>query len=190
MGFQTSINTRQSYAVEGDFAATNNLETAQGVEAAYSTGLDGIKVGTFAWVSNTYPSLVDNFGSTLPLGFVARQQRAINADSFIQGTLLIKKGIPISVFRTGDFWARNNANNSVTGHKVYANINDGTILSAPEGSSIPEYVDTSFRIVLTANQGELTIISGIEQAGFFDFNYLTDQYGNFLIDQYDNFLVD
>lgn len=189
MSFQTAIKNKQSPSTEGDFASSNVLESTQGVEASYISGENGVKVGTFVWVSNTSTMLVDNFGLNKPAGFVTRQQRSVISGFKNESSLIIKKGIPLSIFRVGDFWARNIANPSVAGHKVYAKLTDGTIRSAIQGTIIAGYVETDFRIVLNANINELTIISRASNYGFYgvgliinnNFGFLTNNNGNPLI---------
>lgn len=160
MSVQTKININPAYGVDGDFASLNPIASAISPVAAYRAGLGGVLVGTFCWASLANEDLVINSGTGSPVGFVPRVMQALVTNFLSESSMLIPIGYEVTAIRSGDFQAINNGSASVTGQAVFANINNGSILSAAAGSIIANYVETGFFIALSAAQGELTIISG------------------------------
>lgn len=184
MPFQTQVNFQQGYAVQGDFATTNPLVSYAANESGFISGAQGILIGTFVW-QEPNGVIVNNFGTGKPIGFVARENQAVISQFLEEGTLKIPAGRNITVFRQGDFFAKNVFNASITGQKIFANLTDGSIASFDSGTIASGYVETDFSVYLNADINELTIIS----CAFNSITYVPPDAGDFIITSNGDFIV-
>lgn len=138
MGFQTKVNQFPAPAVEGDFASNNPRSVVLAGPGGLVCGAKGVTVGRFAWVSPDDVT-VNNFGAApaVPDGFVHRDQQGLITAYLQEDSMLVPEGFPITLHRTGDFWAKNNGPAALAkGAAVYASYEDGSIWSAaPAGAS-------------------------------------------------------
>ncbi len=158
MSFQTEINIQQAPAVTGDIATDNPRITYPGVEDAYIVGTDGIYAGRFVWIYEN-GRIVNNFGEGKPDGFVAREQLAVINEYLGKSSLFIASGTAVTIFKCGDFFVKNENENSVSRQKCFASNLNGTIKSASTGVIIPGFSETDFNIAITADINELTVIT-------------------------------
>lgn len=139
MGFQTEVNNQQAPAVAGDFATGNPRSVVVAQEGAFVAGVGGVQVGKFAWIGDDGRTVV-NHGTAVnaPDGFVHRDQQALITEYLGEASNLIPEGFPVTLFRTGDFYATvGGATAATKGATVYAKYSDGsvTIGSAATGAS-------------------------------------------------------
>ena len=137
-GFQQVVNTQPAPAVEGDFAIANPRSTVLAGPGGLVAGLSGVTVGKFAWVQSDGKT-VNSFGAApnAPDGFVHREQQALITAFLGQASMQVPQGFPVTLHRSGDFWAKNLGPAALTkGSQVYAGYADGGIYSsAPAGAS-------------------------------------------------------
>ncbi len=156
-GFQNTVNIQPAPAVAGDFASGNPRATMLAGAGALVTGAGGVGVGLFAWA--TAAGVVGNAQvAGLGYGFVHRDQQALITNFLAESSNLIPQGFPVTLFRTGDFWAAF-PSGAVIGQKVFASITTGACLSAAAGSTNAGYIETNFFVDSTAAAGELAKIS-------------------------------
>lgn len=132
MGFQTVVNQQPAPAVEDDFASANPRSTVLAGPGGLVSGASGVTVGKFAWVEAD-GATVNSFasGPVAPDGFVHREQQALITAFLGVSSLIVPEGFPITLHRSGDFWAKNlGPGTLVKGDLVYAGYTDGGIYSA------------------------------------------------------------
>jgi len=139
--FQQQAYYQPSPGVEGDFASTNPRATVLAGPGALICGLAGVTVGRFAWTSyqnvdaDGAPGVVNNFGGGPVAGFVHREQQGLIEVYLQETSMLVPGGFPITLFKEGDFWVKNNgATTAVPGQKAYANFADGKATFAATGA--------------------------------------------------------
>ena len=139
-GFQNVVNAFPAPGVEGDFASANPRASALAGPGGLVCGPGGVAVGRFAWVNTSDNITTSNFGTApnAPDGFVHRDQQALITTYLGIASLLVPKGFPITLMRSGDFWVRNYGPSALTkGAAVYAGYADGKAYSAaPTGASV------------------------------------------------------
>jgi len=164
-GFQTTVNLQQAAAVEGDFASANPRNSFVSGEGNLVAGTNGVTVGRFAWV--VAPGIVSNDGIIRPAGFVARsgqQGSAIIATYLAETSMVIQKGLEVTLHTSGDFWAKNTVGTAAIGSKVFASQTTGAIQTGAAGATIAGFIETDFWCTGYPNGGngavnELIIIS-------------------------------
>jgi hypothetical protein len=138
VGFQTQVNITPAPAVEGDFASNNPRSSTLAGPGGLVTGPSGVTVGKFAWIEADERT-VNSFGTApnAPDGFVHREQQALITAYLGEESMVIPKGFPVTLTRSGDFWAKNLGPAALTrGATIYAGYADGGIYSsAPAGTS-------------------------------------------------------
>lgn len=179
MGFQDVVNLTPAPAVAGDFASANPRSTVLAGPGGLVTGLQGVTVGKFAWVEADGLT-VNNFGSApdAPDGFVHRDQQALITQFLGEASNVVPQGFPITLHRSGDFWALNNGPSALTkGAAIYAGYADGGIYSAaPAGASMTGAVgstntgaigSTSTGTAVAGNPEQITIsaVTGLISIG-------------------------
>src|SRR5229473_468395 len=102
-GFQTSVATVQSPAVEGDFANANPRFTLDSGPGALVAGAAGVTIGRFGWWS---PHFVDGDGAP---GFVHREQQGLITTYLAESGMVIPAGFALTLSNGGDFWVKNNS---------------------------------------------------------------------------------
>ena len=158
MGFQTTVNLQQAPAVAGDFATANPRASFPAGEGQYVAAAAGVTVGRFAWIDAT-TGLVSNTGTGKPDGFIHREQQALISTYLAETSNVIPQGFPVTVMRTGDYWATATMCAAVQGLKVFAKLSDGTVQACFAGATIPGFIETDFVITQGCAQNELAVIS-------------------------------
>ena len=164
-GFQTSVNTVQAPAVEGDFASANPRFTVDAGQSALVAGAAGVVIGRFGWWSATQvdndgaPAIVNSFGSGTPTGFVHREQQGLITTYLTESGMTIPAGFMVTLSNGGDFWAKNNgAAAAQVGMKAYANNGTGAISFAATGA--PSSASVTGSIAAVTNPSFTGSISG------------------------------
>jgi hypothetical protein len=113
MGFQRVVNNEPAPAVEGDFASNNPMSSLiPPVPGAFVVGDANVRIGYFAWGSNTgkvYSSLAAATADGGPvIGFVARQPNipAAMITAFLgENIMTLQLGREVTLMSAGDFYA-------------------------------------------------------------------------------------
>lgn len=158
MGFQTQVNAQQAPAVAGDFASSNPRASVVAPEGGFVAITGGVTVGRFAWI-DTDGKTVKNTGTGKPDGFIHREQQALISTYLAEGSNVIPAGFPVTLMRTGDYWAKANNNSAVKGEKAFANLTDGTVEFDAAGATVAGYVETDFVCTQAAGSGELAVMT-------------------------------
>lgn len=158
MAFQTQVNLQQAPAVAGDFASSNPRANLPAPEGGYVAGAAGVTVGRFAWVQGDGVSVL-NSGSGKPDGFIHREQQALISTYLAEASNVVPVGFPVTVMRTGDYYATANVSSAVKGEKAFASLTDGSIQFAATGSTISGYIETDFVCTQPAGIGELAVMT-------------------------------
>lgn len=132
MGFQTNINNQPAPGVAGDFASANPRATMLAGPGQIVAGPAGVTVGQFVWVDES-TGIAYAYGSGVPNGFVANELQAQITQWLAENTYLIPAGMPVTVYKMGEFWARADTQ-AIPGQKVYAKYADGSLTTAAAGS--------------------------------------------------------
>lgn len=165
LGFQTTVNLQQAAAVEGDFASTNPSRSVVSHEGTLVAGAGGVAVARFAWADASGKVMIT--GSGVPTGFVSRsgQQGAAQITGYLAETnMIILQGYEVTLYESGDFWAKHITNPATVGQKVFASLTTGQIQTAAAGATVAGYIETAFRVSGfpvggTGAVGELIVIS-------------------------------
>ena len=168
MAFQTSVQTYPAYAVAGDFASANPRASFVGPEGGFVAGSAGVTVGRFVWIQSDGKTVL-NTGTGAPDGFVHREQQALITTYLAESGSVIPVGFPVTVMRTGDYWATANVSSAVKGEKVYAKFQDGTTrfeptASAPASASITAAQSGTTLTVSAVASGALSVGDLVTQA--------------------------
>ena len=156
-GFQTYINRDLPVGVEGDFASVNPWYSLQSpVGGNFRAGTDGVKIGTFAWVDMDTGLASNTKGSLKIGGFIGRQNQAV-VFTDEEGSLVIPKGRGVTLYKSGDFWARF-PNGATAGQLVVADSATG-VLSAVDAIA-DGAIDTGYVIATNCSTNELAKIQG------------------------------
>lgn len=159
MGFQTQVNAQQAPAVAGDFASSNPRQAYPAPEGGFVAGTGGITVGTFVWIQSDGKTLL-NSGSGVPDGFIHREQQALITAYLGESSMVIPAGFPVTVMRTGDYWANATVATAARGSKAFAKLTDGTVQFAAAGATVTGYIETAFVCTqAAANIGELAVMT-------------------------------
>ena len=57
---------------------------------------------------------------------------------------VVPQGFPVTVMRTGDYWATATVAAAVKGNKVFAKLSDGTVQAGAAGATIAGFIETDF----------------------------------------------
>ena len=158
MGFQTTVNLQQAPAVAGDFATANPRASFPAGEGQYVAAAPGVTVGRFAWIDAT-TGLVSDTGTGKPDGFIHREQQALISVYLAETSNVVPQGFPVTVMRTGDYWATATVGADAKGQKVFAKLSDGTVQAGAAGATIAGFIETDFVITQGCAQNELAVIT-------------------------------
>ena len=158
MGFQTTVNLQQAPAVAGDFATANPRASFPAGEGQYVAAAPGVTVGRFAWIDAT-TGLVSDTGTGKPDGFIHREQQALISVYLAETSNVVPQGFPVTVMRTGDYWATATVGAAAKGQKVFAKLSDGTVQAGAAGATIAGFIETDFVITQGCAQNELAVIT-------------------------------
>lgn len=158
MGFQTQVNITPAIAVAGDFASANPRASFPAGEAGYVAGAGGITVGTFVWIQSDAKTVL-NSGTGKPDGFIHRDQQALISTYLAESGNLIPVGFPVTIMRTGDYYAKATVAAAVKGNKAFAKLADGTMQPGAAGATISGFVETDFVVTRACLINELAVIT-------------------------------
>lgn len=158
MGFQTQVNAQQAPAVAGDFASANPRASHVAPEAGYVAGAGGVTVGRFAWIQADGVTVL-NSGAGKPDGFIHREQQALISTYLAESSNVVPAGLPVTVMRTGDYFATSTVAAADKGEKAFAKLTDGTMQPAAAAATVSGFVETDFAISQPAGIGELAVIT-------------------------------
>lgn len=161
-GFQTAVNLTQAPAVAGDFATANPWWSAEAGQGAYVAGSGGVTVGRFAWASTT-DNTVSNAGTGVPTGFVHREFGQSLITAYLAETSnLIPAGFMVTLFKAGDFWAKNDGAGAVTiSMKAFASNTTGQVSFAAAAATVAGSTETKWYAQSAGAAGELIKISNV-----------------------------
>lgn len=139
--FQSQVGIVQAPAVEGDFCDHNYRATVDAGPGGLVAGALGVVVGRFVWADSTYldpdnaPTIVNNYGVGIPVGFVHREQQALITTYLAEASMVIPQGFGLTAFRKGGFWAKNaGTTQALRGQKAYAILGTGQVRFGATGS--------------------------------------------------------
>ena len=158
MGFQTQVNAQQAPACAGDFASANPRKATVSPEGGFVAGAAGVTVGRFAWIQADGVTVL-NTGTGKPDGFIHREQQALISTYLAESGNLIPVGFPVTLMRTGDYYAAVTVASAEKGEKAFAKLADGTMQPAAAGATVSGFIETDFTISRPAGVGELAVMS-------------------------------
>lgn len=158
MGFQIQVNAQQAPAVAGDFASSNPRAAVVAPEGGFVAGAAGVTVGRFAWIQPDGVTVL-NTGTGKPDGFIHREQQAFITTYLAEASNVVPVGQPVTIMRTGDYFATATGKAAVKGEKAFANLTDGTVQFAAAGANVAGYVETDFVCTQAAGSGELAVMT-------------------------------
>lgn len=158
MGFQKHVNQQPAIAVAGDFASANPRAAVVSPQGAFVAGAAGVTVGRFAWVQADGVTVL-NTGTGKPDGFIHREQQALISTYLAEASNVIPQGFPVTVMRTGDYFATATVAAATKGEKAFANLTDGTMQPAAAGATVAGFIETDFVVSVAAGVGELAAIT-------------------------------
>lgn len=166
-GFQTQVNATPAPAVAGDFASGNPRQAHPANDGAFVAGTGGVTVGRFAWIQAD--GTVLNKGTGKPDGFVHREQQALISVYLAEASNLIPAGFPVTLMRTGDYYATANGSSAVRGEKVYAKLQDGSTrfeptATPPASASVTAAQSGTTLTVSAVGSGALSVGDLVTQA--------------------------
>ena len=147
-GFQSAVNTVPAPGVEGDFNTLNPFSFYPAGpgglvcgDSKLSGGAGGLVVGRWAWPENNYldtdnaPTVVNNFGTGIPIGLVPRRQQGLITVFLAEASLVIPTGNMVGILSSGDVWVVNRGSTqALIGQKAYAAFADGSTSFAATGT--------------------------------------------------------
>jgi hypothetical protein len=139
-GFQSQVNVQPAPAVAGDFCDSNPRFTVDAGAGALVAGPAGVAVGRFCWNyapddPNGFPGVINNFGTGLVLGFVARAQQGLITQYLADASMVVPQGFAMTAFNGGGFWVVNSGGaQALPGMKAYANYTNGLATFAATGN--------------------------------------------------------
>jgi hypothetical protein len=142
-GFQRLVNIQPGVAAEGDFADANvraNVIAGEGAFVAADSPREPV-VGHFAWGDQDTQGTTANLAfsqyrgeTSAKIGFVHRENNVTIASVNSAASNTISKGLPVTLYDQGSFWAKFSGGASV-GQKVYAEYVDGSVYAAAPATS-------------------------------------------------------
>jgi hypothetical protein len=156
--FQSQVNLQQAPAVAGDFASANPRASVVAPEGGFVAGSAGVIVGRFAWIDTDGKTIL-NTGSGKPDGFIHREQQALISTYLAESSNVIPVGFPVTLMRTGDYYALVTVASAEKGEKAFAKLADGTMQPAAAGATVSGFIETDFTISRAAGVSEVAVIT-------------------------------
>lgn len=156
--FQSQVNLQQAPAVAGDFASANPRASVVAPEGGFVAGSAGVTVGRFAWIDTDGKTIL-NTGTGKPDGFIHREQQALISTYLAESSNVIPVGFPVTLMRTGDYYALVTVASAEKGEKAFAKLADGTMQPAAAGATVSGFVETDFTISRAAGVSEVAVIT-------------------------------
>lgn len=168
MGFQTQVNAQQAPACAGGFASGNPRAAVVSPESGFVAGAAGVTIGRFAWIQSDGVTVL-NTGTGKPDGFIRSEQQALISTYLAESGNLIPVGFPVTLMRTGDYYALANGSSAAKGEKAYAKFQDGSTrfeltASAPASATITASQATTVLTVSAVGAGALSVGDLVTQA--------------------------
>ena len=177
--FQTAMNVTQAPAVAGDFASVNPRHSQLTAPGGLVAGPSGLTVGLFCWLDPTQ-TMVNNYGTGLPGGFVHREQNAYLTVYLTAYGMTIPAGMAVgNVFSSGDFWVKNTGSSAVVPNmKAYANYSTAAATfaatgNAPAGGVVTGSISGTTLTVTGVTSGALAVNQPITGTGVTPGTYIT-----------------
>lgn len=158
MTFQTQVNLNPAIAVEGDFASANPRSAFVTQAGGFVAGAAGVTVGRFAWIQADGITVL-NTGTGKPDGFIHREQQALISTYLAESSNVIPGGFPVTLMRTGDYFAKATGNAAVLREKAFAKLADGTVEFDAAGATVAGFVETDFVCTRACLVNELATMS-------------------------------
>jgi hypothetical protein len=166
MTFQTTVNLQPAPAVAGDFASANIRANVLAGPFALVAGPNGLTVGRFAWLDQATYTLASNTGFGPPDGFVGRHMQGLITTFLSESSMLIPKGLPITLYNEGEFWVVNSGTNEVTPNmKAYANLATGLVTFGATGTIPQDWSMTGSIAALPGSATTSTIVDNVFTIG-------------------------
>lgn len=166
--FQSQINEQPAPAVAGDFYGVNPRASVLGSAGMYSAPEGGLIVGRFVWVNPNTGEVAQRQIADSNFGFLRRGNNAVISEFLSPATFVVDRGLPITLFDQGDFWALFAAG-ATPGQLVYADAGTGEPIA---GDAVPPVLDTytaiagaEFTIAVVANIATVTALIGYINGG-------------------------
>lgn len=140
-GFQSTVSTVPAPAVAGDFSDHNPRSSVDAGPGGFVAGASGVVVGQFAWADysgidpDNAPTIVNNFGTGVPTGFVHHSQQALITAFLADASMTVPKGFGVTLMASGGYWVKNAGTaQALVGQKAYARNSDGAVFFAAAGT--------------------------------------------------------
>lgn len=162
MSFQKSVNINPPLGVKGSFASIGVSHSAIAGVEQFVAGTSGLTIAEFAWANtiggetqNAKPADTTNWVQ----GFVGRDSNiAVLTAWQDQATMLIPKGLPVTIFDRGDFFVTATTVATV-GQKVFASDTNGTIATGAAGGTVAGHTETEYTVKSSGAVGVIIKIS-------------------------------
>jgi hypothetical protein len=140
LGNPNQVGINPAPAVEGDYASINPRSFVLAGPGGIVAGNNGLTIGRFAWLSyqasdpDNTPTIANNFpspgpgASPGPDGILPRELQALITTYLANAGMVVPKGFPVALQKSGDIWVKNNGSIACTlGMKAYASFVDGSV---------------------------------------------------------------
>lgn len=167
--FQRTVNNQPAPGEAGDFYGANPRAVVLAGPEQFVSPEEGLFVGQFAWADTDTGAVSQTYQPGYQIGFLHRENNAIIVEFLGEATMKVLKGLPITLFSQGDFWAKF-AGGATPGETVYADPSTGAALAGPASGLNSAVVTASagftgtaamgsgFTIAITANVATITLI--------------------------------
>lgn len=153
MTFQKTVNLYPAPGKEGNFASMNPTAVALPPEGSYKAGADGVYQSRFVWPDGADPTLVNNTGAGLPLGYIMNTGKG-TIPVGQAGSMAIGAGVDLAVYTKGDWWVKPTTAATV-GQKIFATLADGTIQTGTAGAIIADAIETPWSVASAGDANSL-----------------------------------
>lgn len=166
--FQAQINEQPAPAVAGDFANVNPRASVLGSPGMYTSPEGGLIVGRFVWVNPDTGEVAQREIANSLLGFLRRGNNAVISEFLSPATFVVDRGLPITLFDQGDFWALF-TDGATPDQRVYADPGTGEPIAggatAPILDTYTAIVGGEFTIAVASNVATVTTLTGYVDEG-------------------------
>ena len=157
MAFQRQVNALPIPGIVGEQASINPYSSVIAGPGGLTAGVSAL-VGNFHWVTatNTVESNCPTTQLTVPTGFLGHNFQALITVWLGVATLQVPKGIPVTLFDAGDFFALNQYAPATYGQKAFVN-KFGQMVAAAAGSFVTTDVSSAGTITSAHIDNGVTI---------------------------------
>ena len=153
MGFQKQVGLYVADGVAGDPATPDQAV----YQALNFVAEEDVEVGHFVF-AGTDPSCQAKAGGSVLLGLVQRNISFFNMNPLSGASMVAPAGSNLTVALRGDYWVKT-LTNATVGQAVFASTVDGSIKTGAAGSSIDDYVETTWRVKTAGSANDMIVIS-------------------------------